>query len=281
VLNLQGVTDRARAVGSLSAAAKRSARALVTAAISVAVVLAGWIAFLHVFNVSTLIGKTPGDVWHYLFSGSQAGSKRSHLIKLLNQTLTDAGLGYAVGLSGAALLALAFVLFRPVEQTLLPVAIVVRSVPLVAMTPLINIVFGRGLEGTSVIAGIVVFFPTLITVSFGLRTASRQATELCQVYGAGKLMTTRKVLIPSALPALFASARISVPGAIVGAMVAEWLSSGRGLGYAMATDPNQFEYTDLWASVAVLTVTSVLLYFLLGAVESLALARFGSADDVG
>ena len=154
-----------------------------------------------------------------------------------------------------------------------------RSIPLVAMTPLINVVFGRGITGTAVIAGLVVFFPTLVTIAFGLRSASRQATELCKVYGAGRWTIAQKVMLPSSLPAFFAAARISVPGAIVGAMIAEWLSTGRGLGYAMAVDPNAFDYGHLWASVVVLTVVSVLMYFALAAIEAIVLSRFGPAPE--
>lgn len=270
---------RTSPVEGLGEALLRTGRVVLTAALSIAAILGLWLAFLKVFDVDSLVGKSPTQVWDYLFSGADAGAHRHNLLHGLNQTLYDAGVGYVAGLAAAMIAALAFVLFRPLEQALLPVAIVVRSIPLVAMTPLIIFVFGRGVLGTAVIAGLVVFFPSLVTICFGLRSASRQATELCQVYGAGRWMIARKVMLPSSLPAFFASARISVPGAIVGAMIAEWLSTGRGLGYAMATDPNSFDYAHLWASVAVLTTTSVLVYFALAAVEALALVRIGAPSD--
>lgn len=271
--------ERTAAVISVGDALKRTGRTVLTGAISVAVVLTAWVAFLKYFDVSSLIGKSPTQVWDYLFDGTTASANRSKLLRGLWETLTDAGIGYFVGLFGGLLVALFFVLYRPLEQMLLPFAIVVRSIPLVAMTPLINVVFGRGLTGTAVIAGLVVFFPSLVTICFGLRSASRQATELCVVYGAGRWTIARKVMLPSSLPAFFAAARISVPGAIVGAMIAEWLSTGRGLGYAMATDPNAFDYGHLWASVVVLTTTSVVIYFALAAIEALVLARFGPSGD--
>ena len=48
----------------------------------------------------------------------------------------------------------------------------------------------------------------------------------------------RKVMLPSSLPALFASAQIAVPGAVIGAMLAEWLATGQGMGYGMLQDAN-------------------------------------------
>jgi ABC-type nitrate/sulfonate/bicarbonate transport system permease component len=154
--------------------------------------------------------------------------------------------------------------------------VVIRSIPLVAMTPLITLIFGRGLVATTVICGIVVYFPALVILAQGLRSGPRLTAELCRAYGAGSWTIARKVLIPSALPSLFASARVGVPAALIGAMLAEWLATGQGLGYAMLQDPNTFEYTDLWASVAVLTFVSIIAYNTVAGLEALVMARFGT-----
>jgi ABC-type nitrate/sulfonate/bicarbonate transport system permease component len=222
-----------------------------------------WIVFLQVYNLDPLVAKSPADVWRYLFEGAQAGDHRGLVASGLGRTLLA--------------VSLVFVLVRSVEQALLPMAVVVRSVPLVAMTPLITLVFGRGLLATTVISGLIVFFPALVTMSFGLRSASRQAADLCRAYGGGDWTVARKVMLPSAVPAFFASARVGVPGALIGAMLAEWLSTGQGLGYAMLKDSSTFDYDHLWASVAVLTAVSALCYNIILAVETLALARFAPA----
>jgi ABC-type nitrate/sulfonate/bicarbonate transport system permease component len=125
---------------------------------------------------------------------------------------------------------------------------------------------------------VVVFFPTLINMTYGLRSASSMTVDLVHAYGGNRLALLHRVSLPSSLPSLFASARIGVPGALVGALLAEWLATGRGLGSQMLNDGTTFQYTDLWASVVVLTVVSALLYFAVGIVETLVLARFGSAN---
>jgi ABC-type nitrate/sulfonate/bicarbonate transport system permease component len=252
----------------------RLARPLLSAVATLAIVIALWFGFLKVFALDPLVAKSPADVWAYLMDGSAASAHRAHVLSGLARTLGDAGLGFIAGLAAAVLLALVFVIARSVEQALLPLAVLVRSVPLVAMTPLLTLVFGRGVLATTVISGIVVFFPALVTMTFGLRSASRQAADLCRAYGAGTWTVARKVMLPSALPALFASARIGVPGSIIGAMLAEWLATGEGLGYAMLQDANTFDYGHLWASVALLTGVSVLCYNAIAAAESLVLARF-------
>jgi ABC-type nitrate/sulfonate/bicarbonate transport system permease component len=242
------------------------------------VVVPLWLGLLNVFAIDRFVARSPVDVWRYLVTSVHAAADRAKVLSGLGQTLTDAGFGFVAGLVAAVVVALVFVLVRSAEQALLPIAVLLRSVPLVAMTPVLTLVFGRGVAGVTVISGIVVFFPALVTMTFGLRSASRQAAELCRAYGAGDWTVARKVMLPSALPALFASARVGVPGSIVGAMLAEWLATGQGLGYAMLQDANLFDYDHLWASVAVLTLVSVLFYNAIAAVETVVLARFSAVQ---
>ena len=84
------------------------------------------------------------------------------------------------------------------------------------------------------------------------------------------------MLIPGRLPSLFASATGRRPSALIGAMLAEWLATGKGLGYAMLLDPNSFDYSALWASVAVLTFVSIVIYNAVAGLEALVLGRFGA-----
>jgi ABC-type nitrate/sulfonate/bicarbonate transport system permease component len=242
--------------------------------LSLAVVLVIWVAFLTLFDVDPLVAKSPLAVWRYLFTGAEAGAHQHLVRSALGQTLIDAGLGFVAGLAAALLVALAFVLARAVEQAMMPVAVVLRSVPLVAMTPLLTLVFGRGLLATTVIAGIVVFFPALVTMTFGLRSTPRQTIDLCRAYGAGSATVVRKVMLPTAVPAIFASARVGLAGSLIGAMLAEWLATGKGLGEVMVQAPNTFDYDSLWAAVVAMTIVSITAYNVIGAVEAAVVPRF-------
>ena len=251
------------------------ARSLVSALAGVVAVILLWMAFIRAFHVDPLVAKSPVEVWTYLSDGGSRFSRASQLWSALGQTLLDAGFGYVAGLVAAVAVALSFVLSRSLESAFMPVAVTVRSVPLVAMTPLLTLIFGRGLLGTTVISGIVVFFPALVTVAFGLRSTPQQAADLVRAFGGDGWAVARKVMVPSALPAVFAAARVAVPGALVGAMLAEWLATGKGIGYLMLSDTQNFDYDQLWSSVTVLTGVSVALYYTVGTLEAFVLARFG------
>lgn len=249
-------------------------RALSPLVVSAVVAVLVWEAFLRFFDINPLVGKRPADVWAYLVTDPSAAANRTSVLDPLRVTLADAGLGFAGGMLVAVAVAVLFVLFTPLEQALMPIALLLRSVPLVAMTPLITLVFGRGQLGVAVIAGIVVFFPALVTVVFGLRSVHRQTQDLVTAYGGGRLILLRKVALPTALPSMFAAARISVPGALIGALVAEWLATGKGVGGVILRDIGAFGYDHLWASIVALTAVSVLLYTLAGLLETAVLTRF-------
>jgi ABC-type nitrate/sulfonate/bicarbonate transport system permease component len=261
----------------LMAVAAWAGRVLLSTFASAVVAIGLWYAFIEVFNLDPLVAKDPRAVYDYLFTVSDAAANRDVVFGALWHTLGDAVAGYVAGMIAAIVAAVASVLYRPVEQSLMPVAMMLRSVPLVAMTPLLTLVFGRGLPAVVVIIGIVVFFPSLVNLVAGMRSAPVAATDLVFAYGGGPFTVLRKVALPSALPAFFASARIAVPGAVIGALLAEWLATGKGLGYLMQNAQQTFDYGGVWAAVVVVTAASVAIYAVVGCVEMLVLARYHPA----
>ncbi|HTT88571.1 MAG TPA: ABC transporter permease subunit [Acidimicrobiales bacterium] len=262
---------------SSSTMAGRVARSAGFLALSVAAALVCWVGFIKVFNLNSYFAKTPADVWDYLFQGSSAAADRQQLWAALLTTLRDASLGYAAGTLLAVVAAMAVVSNRTVEAAFMPVAVVLRSVPLVAMTPLIALAFGRGLLSVTVIAGIVTFFPTLVYVVSGLRSPPLESVLLMRAYDASNRATLFKLRLPSALPSLFSSAKIAAPGAMLGAVLAEWLSTGQGLGYLMLEASTTSAFAQLWSGVVLITVVSAVIYAFVGLVEGPVLRRFGPA----
>jgi ABC-type nitrate/sulfonate/bicarbonate transport system permease component len=266
-----GVGDAAAARGGRIYRALASAGFLL---LSVAVALAGWYALLRLFDLNGYFAKTPDAVFRYVASDPDAAAHRQELWGALKVTMVDAAVGYLVGTVVAVVMAVVVVTVRAVEQTMMPVAVVLRSVPLVAMAPLIALVFGRGLLGVTVIVALVVFFPTLVNLTVGLRAAPQPATELVTSMGGSAFHAATMVRIQYALPALFASARIAVPAAIGGATLAEWLATGDGLGSLLVVAYSSSRFGTLWAGAVLVVVVSVGLYALIGTVERSVLRRY-------
>jgi len=233
-----------------------------------AVALAVWEILIKTSGLDSYFVKSPADVWRYLFASGTANDNRHALLGSLSQTAKDAGFGWVAGTVVAVLAAFALVLLPAVGTAVMPFVVVMRSVPLIAMCPLLGLVFGRGLLGVTIIAGVVTFVPSLVTIVGGLRTAPSAATDVVHCSGGNSLATLLKVRVPFAAPALFAAAKISMPGAVLGAVLAEWLITAHGLGYAMAYDIISSNYNNLFASVAVLLTVSLGLYAIVAAAEN-------------
>jgi ABC-type nitrate/sulfonate/bicarbonate transport system permease component len=263
----------AKAVAARSFAG-RIAKMLLSATVSILVVAGIWWLFLMVFQVDAFVGRTPANILGAMTTGPDAAENREMLFNSFGITLRDAFFGLAAGMIVATICAVSFNLLRSIEHTVMPVAMVLQSVPLVALTPLLALLFGRGLLTTTIIAGIVTFFPALVNVNLALRNAPASSMDLMRAYGANTATTLKKVQIPCATPAIFASLRIAAPLALIGALLAEWLATAEGLGYLMLQSMVNFNYDLLWAAGALVTFFSIVLYNIISSIEGAVLARY-------
>jgi ABC-type nitrate/sulfonate/bicarbonate transport system permease component len=234
--------------------------------ISLVVVAVLWLFSLWALDVTPYIGKNPIDVFNFLFNSETAAENRTLIFSALNQTMLF-----------ATLVSVLFTLSKGIEQALMPIAMLLRSVPLIAMAPIIILIFGRAELTVAVMGAIVVLFPALVNIVFGLRSVTPAMYDLAKVYGANKLTILRTVAFPSSLPSFFAAVKISVPGAITGALLVEWLATGSGIGYGIVSAVGRAKANEVWAYVVVITLVSILLYNIVALIEESVLARFGFA----
>jgi ABC-type nitrate/sulfonate/bicarbonate transport system permease component len=246
-------------------------------ALSLGVVILLWVLGLWALDVTPYIGKGPVEVFTWLFLDADSAEHLKLVSDALGQTMIDASIGFSFGLFFATFIALLFNLSRGFEQALMPIAMLLRSVPLIAMAPILILIFGRQQVTVAVMGAIVVLFPALVNIVFGLRSASAAMVDVATVYGANKLSAIRYVAFPASLPSFFAAVKISVPGAITGALLVEWLATGQGIGYAIISAVGRAKTNEVWAYVVVITLVSIIIYNLVGLLESLVLSRFGQS----
>ncbi|PPF34570.1 ABC transporter permease [Pseudoclavibacter sp. AY1H1] len=259
-----------------SALRKTVLRSLGSAGITLLVLLLLWQAVVSLTGISSFIAKGPLDVWQFLFVGEDAAEHRAQMFPLVGQTLMDSALGFVAGMAVAIVLAIAFSLSRAIEAGVMPLVLLLRTIPLVSIAPVIILMTGRGTTASvAVIGTIVVLFPALANVLFGLSRASQESLDVVHVFGGGRLAGLTKVNLPGALPSIFAAARVSVPGAVTGALLAEWLSTGTGIGGAILKFNAQAQFAELWTSIALITIITLVSYNLVQIVENIVLDRMG------
>lgn len=272
--NLQGQVSRPRARRGDSPSLKRIGRILSLLLIGAASTLGLWLLFIQFVEMDALVKKSPLQVWDYLFTVPKAAANREVLFDALGVTMINLLLGYLLGLVAGVVVSSAFLLSPGIRRTFLPFALLLRSVPLIVIAPMIGLTFGYSFNSVRIVTAIVTFFPSLVNITLGLESAPKQAADLIAAYGGSQRTMLLKVRLPYAVPALFAAMRIAVPGAMVGALLGEWLLTTKGIGHYLVERPAKFDYTGVWAAVAVITIVTLVLYALVGILETPVLARF-------
>lgn len=275
---LLGVTravtlNTATAVGK-SVSASPAKRALILVGV-VALPFLLWWSFIELTGVPAMIAKTPIGVIDYLFFAKTAPDAQEKLLQALFETLPITFVGMAAGIGFAFLLAISTRLFPNAIRAFMPVALVTQTMPLVALTPLLVLIFGRGTSLTLWVTVSVTFFPAFVTLAQGIASVPRSAQDVPRAYGASAWQEMRMVTIPASLPYLFAATRLTVPRALLGVMIAEWLATGRGLGNLLNQSRGYLDFGMIWTVAFVSVLLSVVLYQLVVVVERRVLRRLG------
>lgn len=182
-------------------------------------------------------------------------------------TLRNAVAGLAVAFVVAIGLAAIFVNSATATRAVLPIVITLRTAPVLAIAPILIMVFGRGIGTAIAVVVIVSFFPIMVNAMKGFSSTRRSALELMHVLGAGRAKTFIKVRLPFALPFIFAGLRSAATSAILSAMLAEWLSGAPGLGTTILDAASYRKNDLLWAAVVVSMLLAFVIFSLTTAVE--------------
>jgi len=234
-----------------------------------------WWGMLVALDVPSMIGKTPVDVFAYLFLSEGSAVAQSKLLAALGETLPITALGLAAGLAFAFGLAVTSQLAPSFTRAFLPVALVTQTMPLVALTPLLVLILGRGSAVTLWITISVTFFPAYVMITQGLSQVPRSVLELPRAYGATVWRELRLVAIPASVPWVFAAIRTTVPRALLGVMIAEWLATGRGLGNLLNQSRGYMDFSMIWTVAVVSVMLSVVFYHLAQIAEDRVARRSG------
>ncbi|NGO11596.1 ABC transporter permease [Streptomyces sp. HC44] len=228
-----------------------------------AVLLTVWELSCRVFGVPQYVLPMPSDIW---------GSLTEDTALLMDNawpTIIESALGFLVGNVVAVLLAVVFVHFRSVERALMPVALFIRTIPIVAIAPILVIMMGNGYAPKVAIGALISFFPTLVNMVRGLQSVDQQSLELLRVLSASPWEVLFKVRVYASLPYLFSSLKIATGNCVIGAIVAEWIGSQKGLGYLIIQTTYNFNTPQLYAVMVIASAVAIVFYAAVGVAEKL------------
>lgn len=198
-------------------------------------------------------------------------------------TLSATLLGFAIGTTLGILLAVGIVHNRAMDLSVMPWAIASQTIPILALAPMIIVMMGsigiQGLLPKAVISAYLSFFPVVVGMVKGLRSPDAMQMDLLRTYYASSAQAFWKLRLPASVPYLFASFKIGISAALVGAIVAELPTGARaGFGARMLVGDQYGQPLVTWAALFAAAITAAVLVGLFAAMERLTLRRMGMAQ---
>jgi ABC-type nitrate/sulfonate/bicarbonate transport system permease component len=220
-----------------------------------------YLLLLLVWELVARANTQPGSLWPSPATVAEVlWNRRGTFVSNAGVTLMEAALGFAGGVVLAAFFSLLSMFSRPLGDNLYRLSLVLYSLPLIAVAPLLVVWVGPGLWTKVIIALLASFFPVLVNTTQAIRQTDPKAIELMNSLGASRLQTLWRVRLPYALPALIASFKVAGPGAIIGAMLAEWVGAEKGLGLLVLFSMFSYVIPLLWATLIVSTALTLAVY---------------------
>ena len=252
---------------------KRDWRGSLTALLVLLALFVAWEAGVRVFGVKPILLPPPSAVLKEL--GSEVAWYLGHAWYTLLVTLG----GFFIALVSGVLLAALIVESRLLDKTVYALIVALNSVPKVAIAPLFVIWMGTGAEPKLAIAVLIAVFPIVIDTVLGLKSVPPDILDLARTMRGGRFDTLWRIRFPCALPSIFAGMKVAISLALVGAIVGEFVSSQRGLGYVILSAQGTFDTARVFAAIFMLSLMGVALFWALAVAERLAIPWHSSQKD--
>jgi len=232
-------------------------------AITAIIIFVIWEAVTRAGWVSSLILPAPSAIIATSFENF------SLLMQMSGTTMAEFLLGFGMSVAIGLPLGALVVYSKPIELAIYPLLVAFQTLPKAAIAPIFIVWLGTGITSKVLIAFAIAFFPIVIDTVVGLRSAQPETIHLVRSMGGSPLQVFWYVRFPNALPAIFAGLKVASTLAVVGAIVGEFVSSDRGLGYLVLVANGELKTSLVFACVLMLTILGMGFYFLVEQLEAL------------
>lgn len=228
---------------------------------TLAVLVGLWEAAARFFAIPTWLLPTPSSI--FAVFGGWWWELARHSVVTLYETVVGFILAIVIGIP----LAVAIVYSPVLQRTIYPILLALQSVPKVAIAPLLALWIGFGALPKIIVVFLVCFFPIIVATATGLSSVPPPLMDLIRSLSASSLQTFVKVRFPTAMPHIFVGLKIAITFAVIGAVIGEFVGSEAGLGYLILASTSQSNTPLAFAALLVLTVMSIVLYYLIEYIE--------------
>ncbi len=242
-----------------------------TTPLTIVAVFGLWEASCRAFDIPGYILPTPSEI---AVSAWQFGSGwLPSIYETLLIVACGFGMALAVGFPLAVWIARSAVAYRAIY----PLLVVKQSTPIVAIAPIIVVSFGTGLLAKALVAATVAVFPIVVATATGLMATPKEYLDLARSIHDDPWKALIRIRLPFAIRHIFSGLRVSITLAVIGAVVAEFVSAGRGLGYLVYSSTAFMRTSLAFAALVMLGIVGLCLFASVGIIQS---TLFPWAKDV-
>ncbi len=224
-------------------------------------ILSLWETIVLLFDVPDYLLPAPHEVF---WKGVEL--KTSLFIDTLI-TLFEAVLGFILGCGIGILIAIGFAHSRTLELSLYPYAIALKTIPIIAIAPLLILWLGNGIAAKIVISALICFFPAIVNTVRGLKSVDENALDLFKSLSATRWQIFKMLRFPNSLPYIFSALKISTTFSIIGAIVGEFAGADKGLGFFILQSSYWLRTTDMFVAIIIISVVGILFFGLIALIE--------------
>ena len=250
-----GGVSTSAAVAEWDAAQAGRRRLVLVGRIVVGVVLLGFWEYASGRMIDPLFVSSPSAVAMRLWRWIVTGSLWTHL----SVTLYATALGFVIGAAVGFGLGLLFGRNQTVADIFDPYITALYSIPKIALAPLFIIWFGIGIESKIAVSASIVFFVVFLNTYAGVRDVNPIYIHATRIMGGSGADVLRHVIVPSASTWVITGLKVSVPYALVGTVIGEFMSSNRGIGFLISQATGLFDTTSVFAGLFVLAIVGALI----------------------
>jgi NitT/TauT family transport system permease protein len=225
------------------------------------VILALWEFAVVTFEIPIYL--LPAPTLIYVETIAEWSTVWGHTMATLITVLLGFGLSIVISLP----LGFALTSSRYVANALYPLLVLTQSIPKVALAPILVIALGANELPRVTITFLVAFFPLVIAIATGLLSVPPDLIELSRSYKTTRLQELIRIRIPYSIPFIFSGLKAAVALAVVGAVVGEFVTSDRGLGYLIQTSTAFFRMPLAFGAMVLLSIMGIVLFQLVGIAE--------------
>jgi NitT/TauT family transport system permease protein len=240
---------------------KPALQAVLSPVVAISLLLASWELAVWALHIPVFVLPAPSVIWR---EGMAAWPS---LLRHTGVTAQTVLLGFALSMVLSLPIAMALSWSAVLANAIYPVLVLTQSIPKVALAPILIVALGTSELPRVIVTFLVAFFPLVVATATGLQSTPPELVELAQSVRASKWKTMYRIRLYYAVPFIFGGLKVATALAVVGAVVAEFVSANAGLGYLITSSMAFFKVPIAWAAMIVLSAMGILLFHIVGFVE--------------